>query len=85
MATNIAPNLVTSRAEFTSWLAARIDRENKLAKGEQVQDAQPPYALDDWRAQSIGRWLSDFIDGRGELSLRWDAASGGLRLSEDQK
>jgi len=56
-----------------------------LAKGEQVQDAQPPYALDDWRAQSIGRWLSDFIDGRGELSLRWDAASGGLRLSEDQK
>ena len=85
MATNIAPNLVTSRAEFTSWLAARIDRENKLAKGEQVQDAQPPFALDDWRAQSIGRWLSDFIDGRGELSLRWDAASGGLRLSEDQK
>ncbi len=84
MATNIAPNLVTSRAEFTSWLAARIDREHKLAKGLPVEAAPLPFAADDWRAQSIGRWLSDFIDGRGELALRWDAASGGLRLCEDQ-
>jgi ribonuclease D len=80
MATNIAPNLVTSRAEFTSWLAARIDREHKLAKGLPVESAPLPFTVDDWRAESIGRWLSDFIDGRCELSLRWDAESGGLRL-----
>lgn len=83
MATNIAPNLVTSRAEFTSWLAARIQREQDLAKGSVVTDALLPFAADDWRAESIGRWLSEFIDGRGELALRWDATSGGLRLCDD--
>ena len=85
MATNIAPNLVTSRAEFTSWLAACIQREHDLAKGSVVTDAPLPFATDDWRAESIGRWLSEFIDGRGELALRWDATSGGLRLCDDQK
>ena len=85
MATNIAPNLVTSRAEFTSWLAARIQREQDLAKGSVVTDAPLPFAADDWRAESIGRWLSEFIDGRGELALRWDATSGGLRLCDDLK
>ena len=85
MATNIAPNLVTSRAEFTSWLAARIQREQDLAKGCVVTDAPLPFAADDWRAESIGRWLSEFIDGRGELALRWDATSGGLRLCDDSK
>ena len=85
MATNIAPNLVTSRAEFTSWLAARIQREQDLAKGSVATDAPLPFAADDWRAESIGRWLSEFIDGRGELALRWDATSGGLRLCDDSK
>jgi len=85
MATNIAPNLVTSRAEFTSWLAARIQREQDLAKGSVATDAPLPFAADDWRADSIGRWLSEFIDGRGELALRWDATSGGLRLCDDSK
>jgi ribonuclease D len=80
MATNIAPNLVSSRAEFTSWLAARIDREHKLARGVAVESAPLPFPIQDWRAESIGRWLSEFIDGRCELALRWDAASGALRL-----
>ena len=85
MATNIAPNLVTSRAEFTSWLAACIQREHNLAKGSVVTDAPLPFAADDWRAESIGRWLSEFIHGRAELALRWDATSGGLRLCDDEK
>ncbi len=80
MATNIAPNLVSSRAEFTSWLASRIDREHKLARGVAVESAPLPFPIQDWRAESIGRWLSEFIDGRCELALRWDAASGALRL-----
>ncbi len=83
MATNIAPNLVTSRADFTSWLAARIDRELKLARGLPVESAPLPFQANDWRAQSIGHWLSEFIDGRGELALRWDAKAGGLRLRKD--
>lgn len=84
MATSIAPNLVTSRAEFTAWLAGRIDREHKMAQGATVAEAAQPFAADDWRSESIGRWLDGFIEGRSELALRWDAAGGALRLSDEK-
>ena len=45
-----------------------------------MESAPLPFPIQDWRAESIGRWLSEFIDGRCELALRWDAASGALRL-----
>jgi ribonuclease D len=79
LATDVAPNLVTSRADFTAWLAARIDRERRVARGQPVDPAAAPFADGEWRAACAGRWLDAFVEGRCDLSLRWNPAEGALR------
>ena len=79
LADDLAPNLLSSRSEFTDWCAARIARERRARRGESVSEPPAPFAAGDWRMQAAGQWLQGFIEGREELRLRWDSEAGAIR------
>jgi ribonuclease D len=79
LADDLAPNLLSSRSEFTEWCAACIARDRRLQRGENVPEAPAPFPGGDWRMQAAGQWLQDFVSGRQELRLRWDPQAGAIR------
>jgi ribonuclease D len=79
LADDIAPNLLSSRSEFTDWCAACIARDRRARRGEAGGEAPAPFPATDWRMQAAGTWLQGFVEGREELRLRWDPQAGAIR------
>ena len=79
LADDLAPNLLSSRSEFTDWCAARIARERRARRGEPVTEPPTPFPADDWRMRAAGTWLQAFVEGKEELRLRWDSQAGAIR------
>jgi ribonuclease D len=82
MADDLAPNLLSSRSEFTDWCASLIAAERRRRRGDATAVAPSPFPPDDWRSSALGDWLQRFVEGSETLRIRWDSGTGSIRPAD---
>lgn len=60
IAEGLAPTMVLSRTQLSKWYMRR--RRGAI---------EPLFDAGDWRAEALGAWLSDFLDGKARFEIGW--------------